>query len=163
LAHGVLQRLQPDRDEQSFGRQCSSDAGNSERRNGFRVRLHQHRVGGVRSAQRTDRRTVPLVESGRERPGEWRWQAARILKPMQQTAPATIAGNKPVGGKRSMLWILFTLGAILSWGVYGVALHKGQVTLGSPLKALLCVGGAYFVIGVLAPVLALSGQGGLSG
>src|SRR4029077_11483311 len=53
--------------------------------------------------------------------------------------------------------------AVLSWGVYGAALHKGQVTLGNPLKALLCVGVAYFVIGVLAPVLALSGQGGLSG
>ena len=62
-----------------------------------------------------------------------------------------------------MIWILFTLGAVLSWGVYGVALHKGQVTLGNPLKALLCVGVAYFVIGVLAPVLALSSQGGLGG
>ena len=62
-----------------------------------------------------------------------------------------------------MVWMLFTLGAVLSWGVYGVALHKGQVQLGNPLKALLCVGVAYFVIGVVAPVLALSGQGGVSG
>ena len=67
------------------------------------------------------------------------------------------------GGKRKMVWIMFALGAVLSWGFYGVALHKGQVELGSPLKALLCVGGAYFLIGVLAPVMALSGQGGLSG
>ena len=67
------------------------------------------------------------------------------------------------GGKRSMMWMMFALGAVLSWGVYGVALHKGQVELGSPLKALLCVGGAYFLIGVLAPVLALSGQGGITG
>src|SRR5262252_1814396 len=71
--------------------------------------------------------------------------------------------NKRTGGKRSMVWIMFALGAVLSWGVYGVALHKGQVALGSPLKALLCVGGAYFLIGVLAPVIALSGQGGVSG
>ena len=62
-----------------------------------------------------------------------------------------------------MVWMIFTLGAVLSWGVYGAALHKGQVLLGNPLKALLCVGVAYFLIGVLAPVLALSGQGGITG
>ena len=62
-----------------------------------------------------------------------------------------------------MVWMIFALGAVLSWGVYGVALHTGQVQLGSPLKALLCVGVAYFLIGVLAPVVALSGQGGLAG
>jgi hypothetical protein len=37
------------------------------------------------------------------------------------------------------------------------------VELGNPLKALLCVGMAYFFIGVLAPILALSGQGGVKG
>jgi hypothetical protein len=65
--------------------------------------------------------------------------------------------------KRSMLWMLFVLGAVLSWGVYGVALHKGQIMLGNPLRALLCVGAAYFLIGVLVPVGALSTQGGLGG
>jgi hypothetical protein len=34
--------------------------------------------------------------------------------------------------------------------------------LANPLKALLCVGVAYFLIGVLVPVVALSSQGGLS-
>ena len=62
-----------------------------------------------------------------------------------------------------MVWVIFALGAVLSWGIYGVALHKGQTVLGSPLKALLCVGGAYFLIGVLAPVIGLSGQGGVTG
>ncbi len=62
-----------------------------------------------------------------------------------------------------MVWMMFVLGAVLSWGFYGVALHKGQTQLGSPLKALLCVGVAYFLIAVLAPVMALSGQGGVSG
>jgi len=62
-----------------------------------------------------------------------------------------------------MVWVIFALGAVLSWGIYGVALHKGQTILGSPLKALLCVGGAYFLIGVLAPVIGLSGQGGFTG
>src|SRR5215469_6031997 len=73
------------------------------------------------------------------------------------------AVNRSTGGKRTMVWMTFALGAVLSWGLYGVALHKGQVALGSPMKALLCVGGAYFLIGVLAPVIALSGQGGVSG
>ena len=61
-----------------------------------------------------------------------------------------------------MTWVLFVAGAVLSWGVYGVLLHKGGVELGNPLKAMLCVGVAYFLIGVLVPVAALSAQGGLS-
>src|SRR5437660_6470104 len=74
-----------------------------------------------------------------------------------------LAGNKQAGGKRSMVWMIFTLGAVLSWGVYGAALHKGQVQLGNPLKALLCVGIAYFLIGVLFPVGGLVSQGTMSG
>src|SRR5438128_12604075 len=66
-------------------------------------------------------------------------------------------------GRRSMVWMIFVLGAVLSWGVYGPALHKGQVQLGNPLKALLCVGVAYFLIGVLGPVRALASQGRGSG
>ena len=62
-----------------------------------------------------------------------------------------------------MNWIWFVLGAVLSWGLYGPALHKGQVALGNPLRALLCVGVAYFLIGVLVPVIALWSQGQLSG
>ena len=62
-----------------------------------------------------------------------------------------------------MVWIIFALGAVICWGVYGPALHKGQTQLGNPLKALLCVGVAYFLIGVLAPVASLSSQGGLGG
>jgi drug/metabolite transporter (DMT)-like permease len=60
-----------------------------------------------------------------------------------------------------MGWVLFVAGAVLSWGVYGVLLHQGGVQLGNPLKALLCVGVAYFLIGVLVPVATLSAQGGL--
>ncbi|PYV11851.1 MAG: hypothetical protein DMG23_03095 [Acidobacteria bacterium] len=66
-------------------------------------------------------------------------------------------------GKRSMVWILFVFGAVLSWGFYGPALHKGQTLLGNPLKALLCVGVAYFLIGVLVPVAGLFSQGGVTG
>jgi len=62
-----------------------------------------------------------------------------------------------------MSWLWFVLGAALSWGAYGVALHRGQLALGNPLRALLCVGIAYFLIGVLVPVIGLSAQGELSG
>jgi hypothetical protein len=61
-----------------------------------------------------------------------------------------------------MGWVIFVAGAVLSWGAYGALLHQGQVQLGNPLKALLCVGVAYFLIGVLIPVAALSAQGGLA-
>ena len=62
-----------------------------------------------------------------------------------------------------MGWMIFVGGAVLSWGAYGALLHQGQVQLGNPLKALLCVGVAYFLIGVLVPVAGLTAQGGLSG
>ena len=60
-----------------------------------------------------------------------------------------------------MSWIVLALGAALSWGLYGASLHRGQVELGNPLRALLCVGVAYFLIGVVVPVIALSAQGEL--
>jgi hypothetical protein len=60
-------------------------------------------------------------------------------------------------------WVFFVAGAVLSWGLYGPMLHKGQVALGNPLRALLCVGIAYFLIAVLVPVVALSMQGQLGG
>jgi hypothetical protein len=62
-----------------------------------------------------------------------------------------------------MTWLLFVLGAVVSWGVYGPMLHKGQVQLGNPLRALLCVGIAYFLVGVLVPVISLGAQGQLNG
>jgi hypothetical protein len=62
-----------------------------------------------------------------------------------------------------MGWVIFVAGAVLSWGAYGALLHQGQTQLGNPLKALLCVGVAYFLIGVIVPVAALSAQGSLSG
>jgi hypothetical protein len=61
-----------------------------------------------------------------------------------------------------MVWVIFVAGAVLSWGAYGALLHMGQTQLGNPLKALLCVGAAYFLIGVLLPIAALGSQGQLS-
>ena len=60
-----------------------------------------------------------------------------------------------------MNWLTFAVGAVLSWGVYGAMLHQGQTKLGSPMRALLCVGIAYFLIGVLVPVFTMMSQGQL--
>lgn len=60
-----------------------------------------------------------------------------------------------------MNWLTFVAGTVLSWGVYGAMLHQGQVRLGSPLRALLCVGIAYFLIAVLVPIAMLLSQGQL--
>src|SRR5260370_23017506 len=75
----------------------------------------------------------------------------------------TTATHSTTHTRKSMGWVIFVAGAALSWGAYGVFLQQGQVQLGNPLKALLCVGIAYFLIAVLIPVLGLSAQGGLSG
>ncbi len=57
-------------------------------------------------------------------------------------------------------WLFFVLGTILCWGAYGPILHKGQLGLeGNPWKAILCVGGAYFVLAVVVPILILRLQG----
>jgi hypothetical protein len=62
-----------------------------------------------------------------------------------------------------MTWAWFVLGAVLSWGLYGVSLHRGQLAIGNPLKALLCVGIAYLLIAVFVPVGTLASQGELKG
>jgi uncharacterized membrane protein len=62
-----------------------------------------------------------------------------------------------------MTWVYFALGAALFWGLYGPILHKGQVQLGNPLRALLMVGVAYFLVGVLVPVFMLAPKGQLAG
>ena len=62
-----------------------------------------------------------------------------------------------------MTWLLFVGVTVFCWGAYGPTLHMGQVALGtSPMRALLCVGVAYFLIGVLIPggFLTLQGEQG---
>ena len=58
-----------------------------------------------------------------------------------------------------MNWLTFVAGAVMSWGVYGAMLHQGQVKLGNPMRALLCVGVAYFQVGVLVPIDVRAVQG----
>jgi drug/metabolite transporter (DMT)-like permease len=58
-----------------------------------------------------------------------------------------------------MAWVSLALSAAFSWGLYGASLHRGQTELGNPMRAMLCVGLAYFLIAVLVPVAALTAQG----
>ena len=55
-----------------------------------------------------------------------------------------------------MAWLLFSLLTVVSWGVYGIFLHTGQMAMGDPVngryKAFLFVGIAYFLTAVLAPL-----------
>jgi hypothetical protein len=54
--------------------------------------------------------------------------------------------------------------AMLCWGLYGIFTHWGQHDLGGGrLKPLICVGFAYFLIAIGAPVAVLAAQGSLGG
>jgi hypothetical protein len=63
-------------------------------------------------------------------------------------------------------WLIYSLLTVLSWGIYGILLHKGRSlmpggTVPSPetanaaLKAFLLVGVAYFVVAVVGPIIVL--------
>lgn len=63
----------------------------------------------------------------------------------------------------SYAWLFFALGTVLTWGLYGIFLHMGQVGMADPAngryKAFLFVGVAYFLTAVLAPLLILIARG----
>jgi hypothetical protein len=56
----------------------------------------------------------------------------------------------------STLWLAYALATVASWGLYGVLLHLGQLGMADPangrIKAFLCVGIAYVLVAVLAPL-----------
>ena len=60
---------------------------------------------------------------------------------------------------KSDLWLVFVVGAVLSWGAYVPVLHEGQnlLTKGS-IRAFLCVGIAYFLTAVLIPLALLAAK-----
>ena len=62
-----------------------------------------------------------------------------------------------------MAWLMFALTTVFSWGVYGILLHKGQLSMGDPVngrwKAFLFVGIAYFLTAVVAPLAILLFKG----
>jgi hypothetical protein len=55
-----------------------------------------------------------------------------------------------------MSWLIFALMTVVSWGLYGIFLHSGQVGMADKsnglFKAFLFVGLAYFLTAVLAPL-----------
>lgn len=71
------------------------------------------------------------------------------------TSSSPSFGDLPL---KQCVMILLSIGLTgLCWGSYGSVLHKGQAKLGdSRLRALLCVGLAYFLIAVLVPTSLLS-------
>ena len=55
-------------------------------------------------------------------------------------------------------YLLFILGAVLTWGAYVPTIHNGQLGFEpkGPIRAFLFVGLAYFLVAVLIPGLALT-------
>src|SRR5258705_10100894 len=62
-----------------------------------------------------------------------------------------------------MNWLVFALMTVVSWGVYGIFLHTGQLGMKDAIngryKAFLFVGIAYFLTAVLAPLALLLVRG----
>ncbi len=60
-------------------------------------------------------------------------------------------------------WLFFALITVGCWGLYGAFLHSGQTGMQDPVngryKAFLCVGIAYFLTAVLAPLAILIVKG----
>ncbi len=69
--------------------------------------------------------------------------------------------NSAAPAPASNAWFAFALITVVTWGVYGILLHKGQVAMADPvngrMKAFLFVGIAYFLVAVLAPLAILKG------
>lgn len=62
-----------------------------------------------------------------------------------------------------MTWLIFVLLTVVTWGLYGIFLHTGQVGMADPdngrYKAFLFVGVAYFLTAVVAPLIVLLVRG----
>ena len=62
-----------------------------------------------------------------------------------------------------MTWLFYAVLTMISWGLYGVFLHVGQIAMGDPIhgryKAFLLVGVAYFLIAVLWPAGMMMAKG----
>ena len=58
-----------------------------------------------------------------------------------------------------MTWLLFALMTVVSWGLYGVLLHTGQISMADPVngryKAFLFVGLAYLLTAVFGSLVVL--------
>ena len=58
-----------------------------------------------------------------------------------------------------MSWLIFAMMTVCSWGLYGVLLHTGQISMADPIngryKAFLFVGIAYLLTAVLGSLIVL--------
>ena len=55
--------------------------------------------------------------------------------------------------QKTLVVLLFVLGAALAWGFYAPLVHKGATSLHSNLCAFLFVGVAYFIVAVVVPLI----------
>jgi hypothetical protein len=90
-------------------------------------------------------------------PHEETWEAKDAeelrTRPELEKAFKLYLKGKPLAVKEMAMICLAIALAALSWGSYGPVLHRGQMKMdGSRLRPFLCVGWAYFLIAVLAPV-----------
>src|SRR5271165_4757521 len=60
---------------------------------------------------------------------------------------------------KSRVWMFFVALAGLCWGVYVPLVAEGGKELHSAFAAFLCVGGAYFLLAVLLPIIILRARG----
>ncbi len=62
-----------------------------------------------------------------------------------------------------LAWLGFALLTVVSWGIYGLFLHSGQLNMADPIngryKAFLFVGLAYFLTAIVAPLILLLARG----
>ena len=62
-----------------------------------------------------------------------------------------------------MAWLIFALMTVASWGLYGVLLHTGQISMSDPVhgryKAFLFVGIAYLLTAVIGSAIMLAVNG----
>lgn len=69
----------------------------------------------------------------------------------------------PEAQQPGMAWLLFALMTVVSWGLYGVLLHTGQMAMADSVngryKAFLFVGIAYLITAVIGPLVVLSMNG----
>lgn len=62
-----------------------------------------------------------------------------------------------------LTWLIFALMTVVSWGLYGIFLHSGQMGMSDPVngryKAFLFVGIAYLITAVVGPAVVLLANG----
>ena len=62
-----------------------------------------------------------------------------------------------------MTWLIFALMTVTAWGLYGVLLHTGQISMNDPVhgryKAFLFVGIAYLLTAVIGSAIMLAVNG----